>query len=108
MGRAGNMAFKQVQWLPTLTSELLVNTRTKSEVNLCPITKPTPAAKCGRAQAESACLRLPTTSFPVSERVVFAIVGLSAAVAAGQALMTMISPVPDWPLLGKLVGVLFG
>ena len=73
MGRAGNAAFKQVQWLPTLCSKLQVNTGTKSEGNSCPTPKPSPAVKCDRAQAESASLRLPTTSVPVAERVVFSI-----------------------------------
>lgn len=108
MGRAGNAAFKQVQWLPTLCSELHVNTGAKSEGNSCPTPKPAPTVKCDRAQAESASLRLPKTSFPVAERVVFSILALSAAVATGQAFMTMIAPVTDWPLLGNLMGVLLG
>ena len=102
------MAFKQAQWLPTLTSELLVNTNPKMATSDWQTTKPSLAKQKGPAQSQSARLPQPETSVPVSERVVFAIVALSAAVGAGQAFATIVSTSPGWPMLGARVGALLG
>ena len=104
MGRARNLAFKQAQCLPTLTSELLVNSGTKAEGNFWQTAKPSPAIQSAPTPAESARLPLPVTSVPVAEQVVFTIIALSAAMAAGQALFTMISAPQSWPVIGALFG----
>ena len=107
MSRTNKISFKQAQHLPTLSSELPVNTATRSERNFWPVKKPSLVSQCEPAQPASKSQPQPTTSVSVAEQVVFTIAALGASVAAGQAFMTMLSPAPGWPLLGNLVGALF-
>ena len=106
IGRARNLAFKQAQRLPTLSSELPVNTAAKPAENFWPTTKLSPAPRSDAGATQLTRLPLPSASEPLAERVGFALVALSAAVGTAQALLPLVSTASGWPLFGTWLGVM--
>lgn len=114
LNRPMNVIFKQAQLLPALTPAMLAGERTPR--SFCPtgLTRPTSPTKA-RLATPAAAPPAPAGQLPrlgaelsTGERVLFAVLTLSAVICVGQALAPTLQWAPNLPRFTAWVGRLSG
>ena len=103
-----NTAFKEVQFLPALTAEMVVSDG--SNRTFCPLCAKVEPRRRTRASAPADSTRLPRPQADRSrgEAALLALLALSSMLCIGQAVMTAAVMAPNWPKFQAWVAQLLG